>query len=184
MSTASRASSKSPGPIERYRSAQWFPDSKTLLVCGSEPSRAPRCYIQDVAGSAPKPVTSEGVVGSLAPDGRTLLLTLPNGTFQLGSIDGGGGQPVVGLRADDIRIAWGRDSRSLFIQHGREVPATIERVELTTGHRTIVHQLSPEGSGLGSIASVRIGGWADDGRWYAYDYWSSAATLFVVSGAP
>jgi hypothetical protein len=175
-----------PGPIERYQGAvQWFPDSKRLLACGSEPSRALRCYVQDVGGSPPKPVTPEGVAGTVAPDGRTLLLTLPDGTFQLSSMDGGAAQPVVGLQTDDGRIAWGRDSRSMFVQRGRETapPATVERVELTTGRRTVVLQIAPEGAGLGPIATVRVGGWADEGRWYAYSYWSTAATLFVVSGA-
>jgi Tol biopolymer transport system component len=172
-----------PGPIELYRSAEWFPDSKRLLACGSEPSRAPRCYVLDVAGSTPKPVTPEGVVGTVAPDGRTLLLTLPDGTFQLASIDGGAVQPVVGLRTEDIRIAWGRDSRSVFVQRGLEVPAIVERVELTTGRRTVVRQVAPEGTGLGSVLTVTVSGWADEGRWYAYTYFGNEATLFVVSGA-
>ncbi len=175
------------GPIERYQSVEWFPDSRHLLVCGSAPSRAPRCYVQDIAGSAPTPVTPEGVLGApwhaLAPDGRTLLLTLPDASFQLASIDGGHVQPVAGLRTDDVVIAWSRDSRSVFVQRELDVPAIIERVELTTGQRTVVRQLAPEGHELAPIGTVRVTGWADEGRWYAYSYWSNASTLFVVSGA-
>ena len=40
------------GPIERLISVEWFPDGRRLLVCGSEPARAPRCYAQDLAGVA------------------------------------------------------------------------------------------------------------------------------------
>ena len=40
-------------------------------------------------GSTPVPVTPEGVLATLAPDGTTLLLTMADGTFKLSSIDGG-----------------------------------------------------------------------------------------------
>ena len=42
----------------------------------AEPSHAPRCYAQGLSGP-PTPVTAKGVVGSLGPDGRTMLLTQP-----------------------------------------------------------------------------------------------------------
>ena len=56
------------GPLDRITSASWFPDGASLFVCGAEASRAPRCYTQRMSGT-PTPVTAEGVVGSLAPDG-------------------------------------------------------------------------------------------------------------------
>ena len=66
--------------IDSFSAAEWFPDGQRLLLCGSSASRAPRCYQQDLAGSAPAPLTPEGVLASLAPDGRTLLLTLRDGS--------------------------------------------------------------------------------------------------------
>ena len=172
----------SVGRIERYGSAEWFPDSKRLLVCGAEASRAPRCYEQDLSGSPPKALTPEGVRARVAPDGRTLLLVMADGTFQLSSIDGGRTQPVGGLRAEDRQIGWSRDSRSVFVQRGVEVPAAIERVDLATGQRTLVHQMAQEG--LGSITQISVTDWVDDGRWYAYNYTTIPSALFVVSGAP
>ena len=172
-----------PGPIERYESASWFPDGKRLLICGSGATRAPRCYEQDLAGSPPHPLAPEGVLATLAPDGRTLLLSTPDGLFHLSSIDGGDGQLVGGLRADDRQIAWSRDGRSVFVQprSNATVPATVERVDLATGTRTVVRQLMPEGAG--AVASIVVSDWIEDGRWYAYNYTSLPSTLFVVSGA-
>ena len=172
-----------PGPIERYESANWFPDGKRLLICGSGATRAPRCYEQDLAGSPPRPLSAEGVLATLAPDGRTLLLSRPDGSFQVSSIDGGAVQPAGGLSAADRQIAWSRDSRSVFVQprSNATVPATVERVDLTTGTRTVVRQLMPEG--VGAVASILVTDWIDDGRWYAYNYTSLSSTLFVVSGA-
>jgi hypothetical protein len=169
------------GPIERFGSAEWFPDSKRLLVCGSEPSRAPRCFEQDLSGSPPRPVTPEGVRTRLAPDGRTLLLIQPDGTFQLSSVGGGPTTPVAGLRPEDRLIGWSRDSRAVFVQRGVEVPADVERVDLATGRRTLAHHVAEDG--LGAVTQVTVTDWVDDGRWYAYNYTTVPSALFVVSGA-
>jgi Tol biopolymer transport system component len=169
------------GAIDRYSSAEWFPDSKRLLVCGSEGSRPPRCYQTPLDRSPPTPVTPEGVLALLAPDGRSLLLTMPDGSFQLGSIDGGAGRPLEAPRGEDRPITWSRDSGSVYVQRGLEAPAIVERIDLATGTRTLARTLAPEG--LGSIAMLSVVDWVDDGRWYVYNYTSMPSTLFVVSGA-
>ena len=169
------------GPIASLISAGWFPDGKRLLVCGSEPSRAPRCYVVDRAGGAPTAITSEGVLATLAPDGRTLLLAMADGTFQLSSIDGESPRPVQGLRSGDRQIAWSRDGRSVYVQRGFQAPASVERVTLATGARAVVRQLTPEG--VSPITALYVMDWVDDGRWYAYYYTSLPSTLFVVTGA-
>jgi len=168
-------------PIATLASARWFPDGKRLLVCGSEPQRATRCYGVDRAGSAPAPLTPEGVLATLAPDGRTLLLTMPDGRFELSSIDGGPTRSVHGLRSGDRQIAWSRDSQAIYVQQGFQAPATVERVALETGAREVVRTIAPEGGS--SITALYVMDWVDDGRWYAYYYTSLPSTLFVVSGA-
>jgi hypothetical protein len=100
----------------------------------------------------------------------------------LASVDGGTARAVTALRPDDRRIAWSRDSRSVFVQRGIGAPAVIERVDLETGERTAVATLAPEG--LGAVAMIYVTDWVDDGRWYAYNYTSIPSTLFLVSGAP
>jgi dipeptidyl aminopeptidase/acylaminoacyl peptidase len=168
-------------PIASLISAEWFPDGTRLLVCGSEPSHAARCYSVDRAGSAPAPLTPEGVLATLAPDGKTLLLAMPDGGFQLSSIDGGRTHPVVGLRSGDRQIAWSRDSQSIYVQQGVQAPATVERIALATGARASVRRLAPEG--VASITALFVTDWVDDGRYYAYYFSSLPSTLFVVSGA-
>jgi hypothetical protein len=169
------------GAITSYGSAEWFPDSARLLVCGSESSRAPRCYEQGVSGSAPRPLTPEGVLASLAPDGKTLLLTMPDGSSRLSFTDGGASRPLTALRAGDRQIAWSRDSQAIYVQHGLDVPAVVERVDLSSGERTVAARLTPEG--LGAIAMIYVIDWVEDGRWYVYNYTSIPSTLFVVSNA-
>ena len=168
-------------PITSVISAEWFPDGKRLLVCGAEASHAARCYTVDRMGSTPVPVTPEGVLATLAPDGTTLLLTMADGGFQLSSIDGGQSRPVHGLRSGDRQIAWSRDGQAVYVQQGFQAPANVARVALATGVRSIVRQLQPEG--VGAIAALYVTDWVDDGRWYAYYYTSLPSTLYVVSGA-
>ena len=169
------------GPIERYGSAEWFPDSKRLLVCGSEPMHAPRCYEQDLAGSPPRPVTAEGVLATLAPDAKTLLLVAPGGKFARSSVNGGAATPISAFHADDRPIGWSRDSLAVFVQRGLEAPAIVERVDLASGLRTPAGQVSAEG--VASITQINVKAWIDDGRWYAYNYTTVPSTLFLVSGA-
>ncbi len=170
------------GSMTRLVSAEWFPDGMRLLVCGSEAAHAARCYRVDRAGSAPPaPITPEGVLASLAPDGKTLLLALADGAFQLSSIDGGSPRPARGLRSGDRLIAWSRDGQAVYVQQGVQVPAAVERVMLATGERSVVRQLAPEG--VGPITALYVMDWVDDGRWYAYYFTALPSTLFVVSGA-
>jgi serine/threonine protein kinase len=168
------------GGLDRITSASWFPDGTRLFVCGAEPSRAPRCYEQQ-PGGAPSPVTPEGVVGTLAPDGRTLLLTQPDGSFQVAPLNGGAARAVSGLTPADRLIAWSRDSRAVYVQRGLQSPATVERVHLESGARLPVRQLAPEG--IGAVATLYVQDWQEDGPWYAYNYTSLPSTLFVVHGA-
>ncbi len=180
--TGSGAAIRFPGgPLDRLISAEWFPDSRRLIVCGSEPARAPRCYGQDLSGAPPAPLTDEGVMASLAPDGQTLLLTATDGSFQASSIQAGQPRPVAGLRAGDRVVGWSRDSRAVFVQHGHDVPTRVERVDLRSGARATVHEIVPEG--IGALATLMVTDWVDEGRWYAYNYTTVPSTLFVVTGA-
>lgn len=167
-------------PIERPNSSQWFPDGSALLVCGTTASRAPRCYRVNRDGAPARPLAAEGVVANLAPDGTTLLLALTDGRHQLSTTDGGAPRPAAGLRPGDRLIAWSRDSQAVYVQSGIQVPAQVERVVLATGARTFVRQLTP--SGVGTVTSLYVADWVDDGRWYAYRFTSLPSTLFVVSG--
>jgi len=167
-------------PIVRPISSQWFPDGSGLLVCGTAAAEAPRCYRIDRTGASSRPLAAEGVVARVAPDGATLLLALPDGRYQLSTVDGRTPQPVAGLRSGDRIIAWSRDSQAVFVQSGIQAPAQVERVVLATGARTVARQLTP--SGAGTVTSLYVADWVDDGRWYAYRFTSLPSTLFVVSG--
>ena len=62
------------GGIENYVSAQWFRDGKSVLICGNEPGKGTRFYVQEIAGGVARPVTPEGTRdGWLSADGKLVL---------------------------------------------------------------------------------------------------------------
>ena len=154
------APATTPRPALTRRSKCWSRGSTT--VCGSEPSRAPRCYRQGIGGSAPAPITPEGVVASLAPDGRTLLVTRQDGAVQRTAIDGSQVVAVPGLRSSDSIIAWSRDSSAVYVQRSPDVPVRVERVDLATSARTTAREIAPEG--VGPITTLYVTDWIDDGK--------------------
>ncbi len=48
------------GKLENIESAQWFPNGDSVLICGNEPGRATRFYVQNLAGAPPRGVTPPG----------------------------------------------------------------------------------------------------------------------------
>jgi hypothetical protein len=50
----------SRGTLVEYQWAYWFPDSRRLLIVGSEAGRPSRLFVQDVEAGEPRPLTPEG----------------------------------------------------------------------------------------------------------------------------
>ena len=65
-------------PLARLISADWFPDGKRLLVADRRRHMRPAATAS-IARVGAGPMTPEGVLATLAPDGKTLLLAMPDG---------------------------------------------------------------------------------------------------------
>jgi hypothetical protein len=169
------------GPVASYRYAgQWLPGDRSVLVCGSTSAGVSRCYTQAIDGGSPVPVTAEGCDQALlAPDGRTLFVHSLSGGYVVGALGSLETHPAKGLVEGDVPLAWSRDARAIFVQAGQLVPARVERVDITTGARTLARELGPpDRSGLSSIT---VDQWIDDGRAYAYSYMRTLSRLVVAS---
>jgi hypothetical protein len=170
-----------PNGIKAYSFAAWFPDGKRLIFSGFEEGKASRLYIQDADGGTPRALTPEGVVvrsNTLSPDGQSVVAPVRNvlTAFPTGA---GDPQPVKGAEADDIPIRWRGDGRVLFVRQGR-LPARIFALDVSTGHRTLVHQISPRDVvGVNSIGDIRL---TADGNSYAYVYIQNLYSLYQVTG--
>jgi WD40 repeat protein len=171
------------GSIEAYEpSAGWFPDGRRIVLCGIEPGRGPRVYIQEVPGGMPHPITPEGTrLGALSPDGRSVLAQGVDRSWSLYPVDGGPPRPVPGLTAEDAVIRWSADGESVYVFDWRQVPSRVEQFNLATGRRDLVMLLGTENrTGLIGIAGTSM---ADDPSVYAYFYNRMLSSLFVVEGA-
>ncbi len=162
--------------------ARWFPDGKQLLFSADEPGKGVRLYVQDVSGSSPKPITAEGVNGSfmaISPDGKQVALVTPDQKPSLLTLDSGEIRPIPGLDAGDAPIAWTNDGKSLFVYRLGEVPATVNRLDLATGHKQLWKQLvPPDVSGVTDISSVLV---TPDGNNYVYEYGRTLSDLYLVN---
>jgi Tol biopolymer transport system component len=169
------------GSLERFVPRRWFPDGKRVVVCGNEPSKPYRCYEQDLIGGLPKPLTPDGLdVGPISPDGRAIVAISPDRTKLIVSLGDRSARPAPGVTADDDVLAWSRDGQSLFVQRQPAIPARLERVDLSTGRRTMIRELAPpDRAGLTAVIGVDI---VNDGQIYAYAYWKRVSRLFVVRG--
>ena len=178
---AGEARTMERGNLENYGSARWFPDNKRLLVCGNEPGRAPRCYVQELAGGAPQPATPEGTTdGWVSTEGTRILGRTGAGEFFLYPVGSGEPRPVPHLRREDTVIRWSPEGRSLLVFRLNELPVRVEKVELESGRRTLVRELAPaDRSGVTGIDNVSMSG---DGKWYAYSYGRDVSQLYTVEG--
>ncbi len=169
-----------PHGIKAYSFAAWFPDGKRLLFTGFEEGKASRMYIQD-GDAGPRALTPEGVAvrsNTLSPDGKWVVARVKDvlTAFPTGS---GDPHPVRGALAEDIPIRWRGDGRVLFVSQGR-LPVRIFALDVTTGQRTLLHQISPRDIvGVDAIGDIRL---TPDGNSYAYVYIQNLYSLYQVTG--
>ena len=169
------------GPLERIRSAMWFPDSRNLLVMGNEKSKPTRAYRQRLAGGPPQPVLPEGVSpAAVSPDGGTILARDAGDNWRLYPVEGGTPKAAPGLDKADTVLRWSADGKSFFVRSEDGVPLRVDRVDLATGRRAPFREFAPpDRAGVLSVSPV-IG---DNPEHYAYGFTRRASTIFVVKGA-
>ena len=171
------------GGLVSYESAVFFPDGKRILACGHETGHAIRCYLQDVDGGKPRPVTPEGTTdGFVSPDGLQVLVRESSGGLKLYPVAGGAPRPVPGATPDDAVVRWTRDGKSLLVSSLYEdVPLRVEKLDIATGRREPYKTFGPADP-IGAIQIYPIA-LNDDGKSYAYTVRRQASHLFMVSGA-
>jgi eukaryotic-like serine/threonine-protein kinase len=170
------------GALNDYDSASFFPDATKILVCGSEPGHAGRCYVQDVGGGSPRPVTPEGTrQGRISPDGKLVLVQSVTGERLLISIDGGEAKPVPSIRSGETVAGWSADGQSVFVFEATEIPTRVERVDVRSGRRVLFREIAPlDRSGYLHIEQVSL---AKHANAYTYGVVRRTSQLYLVQGA-
>ncbi|MFI5119614.1 MAG: protein kinase [Thermoanaerobaculia bacterium] len=170
------------GGLVSYDFGQFFPDGKRVLLSGHEEGHGPRCWVQEIAGGAPRPVTPEGTsTGFVSPDGRFVVAQSSDGSLLLFSAEGGEGRAVPGAEPNDSVVRWSADGRSILVYKTWEVPARLQRIELASGRRQLVRSIGPvDLTGVLQIGTFAL---SDDLKSYAYSCRRMVSHLFLVEGA-
>ena len=169
------------GGILSYDSAHFFPDGKRVLACGHEAGKSVRCYVQAVEGGAPRPLTPEGSShGVVSPDGLSIVTRTPEG-LRVYPTAGGNATTIPGTTRDDQIVRWHSDSRSVLAYRSSEVPAVVDRIDVSTGKREFVRRItSADPTGVLNVREVLM---SEDGKAHAYTFRRMLSRLFLVQGA-
>jgi len=130
-------------------------------------------------------VAAEGVTAALwtnplSPDGRWVLLRNGDGRHALYPIEGGEPRPVLGLTPDDRPAQWSTKEHCVLSYRPGELPVRLERVNLVTGARTLVHEIAPaDKAGVLSLGPLLV---TPDGETYVYGFRRLLSDLYVVEG--
>ncbi len=165
--------------------ARFLPDSRHLIVAATEPGRANRLYLVDMAaadGAKARPISPEGVrgLGPISTDGTRVLARGPDGNGRICSIATGQGAPIPGVEAGETFVGWTADDRSLYVQKRGGPSARIDRLEVATGRREPWKEILPaDAAGVVRVSSVFL---APDGAFYVYAYSRVLSNVFLVEG--
>ncbi len=183
-----------PGPakkipvegVEPLR-ASLLPNAKGFLVVGKDKSDSVAVFLLGPEGGKPTPVRAEGFGPNwgitLSPEGDRFVYDAGEGQIKISPISGGEASAVnvARLERKEEIIQWSADGRFLYLWHAGDVPARVDRMELTTGKREPWKRLAPQDPvGIVAIGPVVV---APDGQSLAYSYMRILTSdLFVIEG--
>jgi serine/threonine protein kinase/Tol biopolymer transport system component len=163
--------------------ARWFPDGKRILFSGNEPGQGVRLYVFDPASGKSQAVTPEGVDGNaffVSPDSQWIAGIGPDRKGYLYPVGGGEPRVIPGLNPGEQPITYSADGRSLYIYQPGELPASVYRLDIQTGQRTMWRQLLPsDPAGVETIGPILM---TPDAQTCIFGYHRMLADLYLVEG--
>jgi serine/threonine protein kinase/Tol biopolymer transport system component len=163
--------------------SHWFPDGKRILFSGNEPGKGVRLYVSDVASGKSQPITQEGVNGTafvISPDSQWVAGIGPDQKGYLYPVGGGEPRLIAGLNPGEQPITFSSDSRSLYVYQPGELPASVTRLDLQSGKRSLWKQLMPsDPAGVETIGPILM---TPDAKTCVFGYHRMLADLYLVEG--
>jgi tRNA A-37 threonylcarbamoyl transferase component Bud32/Tol biopolymer transport system component len=161
--------------------ARFLPDGKGVTINANEPGHGVRCYLLDLNGGKPRPLTPEGIAGGLvSPDGRYILRADAAAEVAVYPLGDGSPRIIPGLEQGFVPFQWSEDSASIYGYHPGQVPAKVYKVNVVTGDKSLVQDLLREPTaGVVNVAPLVA---TRDGSRFAYSYYQVWSVLYLVSG--
>ena len=173
------------GNASQFGALFWLPDSRRFVFGASESGSIRRLFLQDIDGGAPRPISPKGmgVRGFiLSADGRTVYVRTAEGGVSAIPSEGGEARPAfpnMDLAAMTL-VRFSGDGKSLYVRDNGRIPVSLFRIDVASGRRELVRELSPgDPAGLQGIGVIRL---SADGRSYAYGYTRNLSDLYAVEG--
>jgi len=168
-----------PGPSIIYEKVEWFPDSRRVLVTGSETGRPARTYAGDIDGGAFRAVTEEGVRASVvSPDGNRVLIA-DSGKLLERPVDGGRLSPLAELAPGEAPLRWSGDGRYVFLSRTEGGVLQLHQLDVTSGRKQLWRELRAPEPGAVFYGQV---GLSADGLCYAASFQRDLANLYLARG--
>jgi len=162
----------------------WLPDANRVLVAGTQEGHGARLYVRDLVGGAARPITPEGIRVyfngiTASPDGTLATAVDAGDRARIYPVEGGEERPIPGIEVGELPIQWNTNT-SLFVSRPGDLPAKVFRIDLTTGRRELVKQITPlDPAGVFSIDPILM---TRDGKTYVYSYRRLLSELYLVEG--
>jgi len=165
--------------------AQWFPDSKRVVVGGAVPNHGYQLWVIDTLDETSKAITPENIWGgtirplAVSADARLVAGMTAQQTIALYDVNGSA-PPVAVTAAEkgEVPITFSSDGAALFVYKPTALPAQVYRIDLATGTRTLWKEFSPaDPAGVYKIAPVIV---TPDANAYAYNAMRMLSDLYVA----
>ena len=169
------------GKLSTLWDQYWFPDGMHLLVVGARDGEELRTFEMDFSGADPQPLGPPSWQGAaVSPDGKQIAGRDSSGKTTVLEKDTQQLQIVSSIRSDEDVQQWTRDGKGLLIHAGSPEQASVARVDLATGKRTLIRQIKLSNR-AGSVSKVKMMA-NEDGSAYVYRVRRDTGTLYLVEG--
>ena len=163
---------------------RWLPDGRNVVVRARGLRGPAGLYVLDVAGSAVRRVTPDGLdVGgagwAVSPDGAMLAVSSEK-QVELFPIASSGARRVPGVSESGRVVGW--IERGLLISENPEAGGTVLVVDPATGQRDTWAEITPRDPA--GIMNLNLGSLVTtpDGRGYGYTWHRAVSDLYLVEG--